>query len=168
MNEKTLTRISVQTYFWLLFAVQTLLVVFGTELQSPRGIANTVFTYLAFIPFYGYIHDIKFPTKDLWRLFVILFFLWQISAFFIFYDHLIRTKIMLFLLMAPFYWGVALYAVATVEEDSGKKAARVSKTEKFKEQYRSVIAITFCISMTLLVLSLFVMVNGRFNLLSIE
>jgi hypothetical protein len=168
MNDKLIARIYMEAYFWLLLATQTLLVVFGTELDSPRGITNTVFTYLALIPFFGYIRNEKFPTKDLWRLFAALFSLWQVLAFFLLYDHAVKTKFMLFILLSPLYWGVVLYAMVTVEEDSKKKEARRLKVEAFKEKYRSIIAISSAFSMLLLCLSLFIMLEGRFKLLSGE
>jgi len=168
MNDKLIARLYMLAYFGLLFATQTLLVLFGTELASPRGVINTVFTYLAFIPFFGYIQDKIFPTKDLWRLFGVLFFLWQVSGLFFFYDHPAKIKFMIFMLLAPFYWGVAMYAMVTVEADSGKKMARRSKMDAFKEKYRSIIAITSAFSMLLLCLSLFVMIEDRFKLFSAE
>jgi hypothetical protein len=164
MDDKTIDRIYIQVYFWMFFAVQTLLLVFGTELHSPRGIANTIFTYLAFIPFFGYIHEKKYPTKNLWRLFAGLFFLWQMAGFFFLYDHLVTTKLMLFLLMAPFFWAVALYAVITVEENPDRKDARIQKIEAFKKKFRGIMTIAGAFSLLLLGVSLFVMLAGKFNL----
>lgn len=168
IDDKTIDRIYIQVYFWMFFSLQTLLMIFGTELNSPRGITNTIFTYLAFIPFFGYIHDKKYPTKDLWRLFAGLFFLWQIVGFSFLYDHAYKTKLMLFLLLAPFFWGVALYALITLEENPDRKEARVQKIMAFKKKFRGIMTIAGALSLLLLAVSLFVMLASRFKLLGDE
>ena len=163
MTDETMSRLYFIVYFWCFLATQTLLVMFGTELDSPRGIINTVITYMAFIPFYGYVMNKIFPTKYFWRLLIVLFFLWQIAGYSLFYDHPPTVKIAQLLMLAPFYWGTALYALVITEENQEKKHARILKIKAFEEKFRSIRVITCAFSLLLLGLSLFIMVAGQLN-----
>ena len=160
MNDDQIAKIYLIAYFWLFLAVQSALVYFGTELESPRGIINTAFTYLAFVPLYGYTYDRQIPTRGLWRLFIVLFFLWQIAAFSWLYGHPLKIVLMQILMMLPLFWSLVGYALITVQQDEAKKTAMIRQKDDFKDRSKSFVVIAGALAMLLLMICLFIMLNN--------
>ena len=152
MDDAKLVKIYLNVYLWLFVLVQTLLLWLGSELASPRGIMNTAFTYLSFVPLFGYIYDKKIPTRGLWRLFIVLFFLWQIASFAFLYPLPVHIKGLQILMMMPLYWSLAGYAIITVQQDEAKKAAIIQKRDDFKERSKTIVSIICSLAMLLLIL----------------
>ena len=160
MDDDQLSKIYLIAYLGLFVVLQTGLVYFGSELESPRGIINTAFTYLAFVPLFGYTHKKQIPTRGLWRLFIIIFFLWQIASFSFLYPLSFSVKLMQILMLLPLYWSLAGYALITVQKDESKKAVIIQKRDDFMERSKSFVVIIGALAMLFLLLCLFTMIRN--------
>jgi len=159
MKEETISAIYLNVYFGLLLAVQTLLIIYQHELDSPKGIVNTVLNYMAFVPFYGYVYDKKILSKYFWLIFAFVYFLWELGRYFFLYNDSFKIDIMLFIMLAPLYWGVIMYVLITMEEDDVKKALMVTRRNNFKEKFKSLFAICNVLALLFLILCLIVMIS---------
>ena len=163
MNDAQISKIYLTAYLALFFMVQTVLVWLGTELDSPRGIINTVLTYLAFVPAAAYVYDRLLPFSVLWRLFAGLFFAWQILGFFYLYDHPLRIRLIQVLMTGPLYWSVGGYALITACDKPDRKSALVKKRDELKEKPKGLMIIASALAMLLLMICLFVMIQNYWH-----
>jgi len=77
---------------------------------NPKGIANSFFTAASFVPYFGYIYKRKFLSRDIWRPFVVGFFLWELICYFS-YSNSLADNIIVFISLVPKYLSVAMYGL---------------------------------------------------------
>ena len=78
--------------------------------STPKGMTNTFFSAASFIPYFGYIYKRKMLSKDLWRPFVVGFFLWELICYFT-YGNSPTDNIIVFISILPKYFSVAMYGL---------------------------------------------------------
>ena len=154
MTEEQITSIYMKAYFWLLLTVQTILVITQQELETQKGMFNTLFSYVALIPFYGYIYDRKLLTKRIWQIFALIFFAWEIGCCVYLYNDPLIIDVMLIIMLSPLYWSIVMYVFISMEDDEVTKAAMTGKRNHFQERFRNVIIICNVLAVTFLVLGL--------------
>jgi hypothetical protein len=100
-------------HFWLLLIIIPL---FGFAVgfdelfgATEKGIANAFFSFAGFIPYFGYVYRKKFLSKEIWRLFVVGFFLWEIFCYFS-YENTAVDNILIFVSVLPKYFSIAMYS----------------------------------------------------------
>ncbi|MFO7965309.1 MAG: hypothetical protein R6U50_15400 [Desulfobacterales bacterium] len=157
MKEDLIERIYIQVYFWLLLIVQTSMVATTQELDTFKGLINTIFIYLSLIPLYGYAYAKQTASQTLWKLFVPAFLIWEAACFLYLYPNTMSINLLLLIMMAPLYWSLINYALITMEQDEKKQAERAEKRQRIKEKFRSVVVISSSLALLLMILSIVVM-----------
>ena len=160
MKEELIERIYIKVYFWTLLIVQTLMVISSDELGTVKGTVNVIFFYLSFIPLYGYAYQKKTASQSLWKIFAPAFFLWQTACFFYLYPNPYVINVMLVIMLAPLYWGVAMYFLITMEADENKRTEMAAKRNNVKEKFKSFFVICSALALLLLILSFVVMIRN--------
>ncbi len=159
MNEKTIAFIYINVYCGLLLAVQAGMIFYQGELNTPKGAANALFDFFAFIALLGYVYDKKILSQLLWRLFAIGYFIWEFACYTRLYPDPLKIDVMLLIMFGPLYWGVILYPFITLEGDEAKKQNMTARRDHIAKRFRSLFGIGGGLSILFLGLCLYYMIS---------
>ena len=86
-----------------------------------KDIVNFSLSFLSLLSLYGYISERRFFSQRFWKIFAVIYLVWEAGCYTVLYSNSIVVNLVIFLISLPNYWCVILYPFETLEEDSDRK-----------------------------------------------
>ena len=148
-------------HFWVIL-ILSILVVWGIGVDeiydaTPKAVANSFFSIAGLVVYFGYIYRRRFLSKDIWRPFVIGFFLWELFCYFS-YENSSWYNVYVFITLVPKYLAVAMYSLymGSFQLPENKSFEELESSILSKVLFKLVVSVS-------IVVNLFVVVAGIFG-----
>ncbi len=130
--------------------------------KTPKETINTLFTFAAFVPYFGYIYRKRLLSKEVWRLFVLTYFLWEIFCFFS-YGNNSSDNIFILISALPKYFAIAMYSLYMGSFNLPKKTSlqdiETLIYSKLKFTFIIIVSISIIINVSIVIVSIFAIIN---------
>jgi hypothetical protein len=123
---------------------------------TPKGVANSFFSIAGLILYFGYIYRKRYLSKEIWRPFVIVYFLWELFCYFS-YENGFGYNVYIFISLIPKYFAVAMYSLymGSFHLPENESFEELEHSIFSKVLFKLVVSVSIVINLFVVVVSIF-------------